>query len=250
MKQSAHKSVVVYEKEDNLVKDVVENLVSGNNIESEVHCMSSQTVNKTCVLGDVNGSDLKHLKYESEGSQGVDYSLITFPVESHGNEVSDQEMKEDINLLDAHFSHESLVVYKEDRALVESEVQVDADDSEMGAVIDSNGVKSRLVEFESNVINMDEITSGDNGHSLADQRDLIELETELLGGENTNFVSDDATAAISRIPLGETRTILELKDTNVTVAESVKKEGFDINRTSEITRLKSELENFLKKAEK
>ncbi|GMI90794.1 hypothetical protein HRI_002748600 [Hibiscus trionum] len=273
MNQSAHKSPVVYEKESNLVEDDVQKIVNCGKFESEDNCMSSQTVHKTCLLDDANWSDLKHLKCVSKGSLGADSSLVTFPAESHGNEVSDQEMKEDIDLMDVHSSHEYLVVYKEDRALVESEVHVDAADSEMNhnsstrflnqrddAVTDSNGVKPRLVEFESNVINMDELTSRDNGHSLADRRDLTgaastflhsekELGTELPGGENTDFTSDNVTAAISRTPFGEAQIIVELEDTNVTAAESVKEGGFDINKSSEIMGLKSELENFLKTAE-
>ncbi|KAK8552351.1 hypothetical protein V6N13_120757 [Hibiscus sabdariffa] len=244
MKKSGHKSPVVYEKESNLLEDDVEKTVNCGKFETQVNCMSSQTVHKTCLLDDANCSDLKHLKCVSKGSQGADSSLITFPAESHGNEVSDQEMKEDIDLMDVHSSHESLVVYKEDRALVESEVQVDAADSEMnhnsstrfsnlrGAVTDYNGVKSRLVEFESNVINKDELTSRDNGHSLADQRDLTgatstflhlekELGTELPGGENTDFASDNTTATIRRTPFGETQIIVELKDTYVTAAEEM-----------------------------
>ncbi|KAL4333215.1 hypothetical protein GQ457_07G022340 [Hibiscus cannabinus] len=244
MKKSGHKSPVVYEKESNLLEDDVEKTVNCGKFETQVNCMSSHTVHKTCLLDDANCSDLKHLKCVSKGSQGADSSLITFPAESHGNEVSDQEMKEDIDLMDVHSSHESLVVYKEDRSRVESEVQVDASDSEMnhnsstrfsnlrGAVTDYNGVKSRLVEFESNVINMDELTSRDNGHSLADQRDLTgatstflhlekELGTELPGGENIDFASDNMTATISRTPFGEAQIIVESKDTYVTVAEEM-----------------------------
>ncbi|KAK8642926.1 hypothetical protein V6N13_012250 [Hibiscus sabdariffa] len=226
MKQSGHKSPVVYEKESNLLEDDVEKTVNCGKFESQVNCMSSQTVHKTCLLDDANLSDLKHLKCVK------------------GNEVSDQEMKEDIDLMDVHSSHESLVVYKEDIALVESEVQIDAADSEMnhssstrfsnqrGAVTDYNGVKSRLVEFESNVINMDELTSRDNGPSLAYQRDLTgatstflhlekELGTELPGGENIDFASDNMTATISRTPFGEAQIIVELKDTYVTAVEEM-----------------------------
>ncbi|XP_039041694.1 uncharacterized protein LOC120180443 [Hibiscus syriacus] len=210
MKQNAQKPVALYEKENDLVEEDVEKLVKGGNIESEVNCMSNRTVKTTCVFEDANWLDPKRLNCESKCSHGTDSSLITFPAESHGNEVSGQEM---------------------------------------------------MVEFESNVINMDELTSRDNGLPFADKKYLTaatstflhsekEWGTELPGGENTNFTRNNVAAAYSRTPFGEAQIVVELKETNVTAAESVKEEVSELNKSSESTGLKSELENFLKKAEK
>ncbi|KAK8677768.1 hypothetical protein V6N13_143291 [Hibiscus sabdariffa] len=200
MKQTAQKSMALYEKGSNLVEENVEKLVNGGNFESEVNCMSSQTGKTTCIFKDANWSDPKRLKCESKGSHRADSSMITVPAESHGNEESDQEM---------------------------------------------------MVEFEE--------FEQDNGLQFAEQKDLTaatsiflhlekELGTELPGGEDSNFTSDNVTAACSITPFGEAQIVVELKDTNVAAAESVKEGVFKLNKSSESIGLKSELE-ILKKAE-
>ncbi|XWS24944.1 hypothetical protein CRYUN_Cryun27aG0028200 [Craigia yunnanensis] len=280
MQQSAHKSMVVEEKENNLFGDDREKLLHGGNVESEVTCMSSQPVNTTCVLDDANCSDSKLLEFESNVSHLVGSSEINVTAESQGRGISDQEMKEDMKAIDTHSALESLVVYKEDRSLVKNDkqrlLQLDSTDNEMhlsqsswssngrGAVDDPNLLESRQVEFESNVINMDssKITSLSNGLSLADQRDLTgatstllysekKLETEPPRDENTNFVSDNMNADDSRTPFGEAYILVDLKDTYATAAESIREAIFKdtMNEFGETSGLKSGSENALKKDE-
>ncbi|KAK8692145.1 hypothetical protein V6N13_075623 [Hibiscus sabdariffa] len=99
----------------------------------------------------------------------------------------------------------------------------------------------------------------DNGLQFADKKDLTaatstflllekELGTELPGGEDTNFRSDNVTSACSITPFGEAQIVVNLKDTNVAAAQSFKEEDFKLNKSSESIGLKSELE-ILKKAE-
>ncbi|XP_021283904.1 uncharacterized protein LOC110416280 isoform X2 [Herrania umbratica] len=276
MHQAAHKSMVVYEKESNLVEDDREKLANGGNVESEENCMSCKSVHTKCILDDAKCSDLKLLEFESK--HVVEFSGMIFPAESQGHGMSDQEMKKDIKAMDAHSAHGSLVVYKEDRSPVESEkdrlVQVDTADSEInchelswyltgrGAVDDKNLVESSQVEFESNVINLDssEITSLANGFSLADQMDLTgatstamhletQLETEPPRGENINFASDNAED--SRTSFGEDQILVELKVANVTAAELVREATFKdhLNEFGESSGLKRGSEHALKKVE-
>ncbi|XVF37209.1 hypothetical protein REPUB_Repub19eG0127000 [Reevesia pubescens] len=264
MQQSTDKYMTVLE-ESNLVGDDREKFVHSGNGESEVNCMSSQSVSTTCISANANCSDSKLLESESNDSQVVDSSKM-IPAESQGRGMSDQEMMEDIKPVDTRSAHESSAVYKDDRSPVESDkerlVQVDIADNEMnhqqsswslnrrGAVDDSNLDESRQVEFESNLVNMDssEITSLANGATSTLLNPEKELETKPPLVENTNFASDNVNADDSRTPFGEAQILVELKHINVPAADSIRKAIFK-DHVVEFGESSSGSENYLKRAQ-